>query len=83
MRWQIANEARSVELAINISYPICTSVIQWKNCFIKNNQEMLLDLTDFVLQEQPEDNLMVANSRAWYNGSCYMYLDFHSTKRAL
>ena len=43
-----------------------------ENCFIKNNQEMLLDLADFVLQEQPEDNLMVANSRAWYNGSYTM-----------
>ena len=29
---------------------------------------MLLDLTDFALQEQPEDNLMVAISWAWYNG---------------
>ena len=30
---------------------------------------MLLDHANFALQEQPEDNLMVANSRAWYNGS--------------
>ena len=29
---------------------------------------MLLDLADFALQEQPEDNLMLAISRAWYNG---------------
>ena len=27
---------------------------------LKNNQEILLDLADFTLQEQPEDNLMVA-----------------------
>ena len=33
---------------------------------------MLLDLTDFALQEQPEDNLMVAISWAWYNGSYTM-----------
>ena len=33
---------------------------------------MLLDLADFALQEQPEDNLMVAISGAWYNGSCTM-----------
>ena len=33
----------------------------------KNNQEILLDLADFVLQEQPENNLMVAFSWAWYN----------------
>ena len=27
---------------------------------VKNNQEMLLDLAYFALQEQPEDNFMVA-----------------------
>ena len=37
--------------------------------FIKNSQEIFLDLADFTLQEQPEGNLMVAISRAWYNGS--------------
>ena len=37
---------------------------EWNNRFIKNNQEILLDLADFALQEQPEDNLMVAISRA-------------------
>ena len=31
---------------------------------MKNNQEILLDLADFALQEQREDNLMVAFSRA-------------------
>ena len=30
---------------------------------------MFLDRTDFALQEQAEDNLMVAFSWAWYNGS--------------
>ena len=30
---------------------------------------MLLDHADFALQEQAEDNLMVAFSWAWYNGS--------------
>ena len=39
---------------------------------IKINQEILLDLADFALQEQPEDNSMVAISRAWYNGSYTM-----------
>ena len=39
---------------------------EWNNCFIKNNQEILLDLADFALQEQPEDNLMATISRAWY-----------------
>ena len=33
---------------------------------------MLLDLADSALQEQPEDNLMVAISWAWYNGSYTM-----------
>ena len=42
---------------------------EWNNCFIKNNQEILLDLSNFAMQEQPEDNLMVAISQAWYNGS--------------
>ena len=47
---------------------------EWNNClfffffFEKNNQDILLDLADFALQEQPEDNLTVAISRAWYNG---------------
>ena len=41
---------------------------EWNNCFIKNNQEILLDLADFALQEQPEDNLMVAVSQVCYNG---------------
>ena len=39
---------------------------------LKNNQETLLDLVDFALQEQLEDNLMVSISRAWYNGSYTM-----------
>ena len=45
---------------------------EWNNCFIKNHQEILLDLVDFALQEQPEDKLMVAISRPWYNGSYTM-----------
>ena len=24
---------------------------EWNNCFIKNNQEIVLDLTDFAVQE--------------------------------
>ena len=53
-----------------ISYP--TSVSGIINCFIKNNKEILLNLADFALQEQLEGNLMVAISRAWYNGSYTM-----------
>ena len=36
---------------------------EWNNCFIKNNQEILLDFADFPLQEQLHDNLMVSISR--------------------
>ena len=32
----------------------------------------MLDLADFALKGQPEDTLMVAISRAWYNGSYTM-----------
>ena len=45
----------------------------------------MLDLADFALQEQPEDNLMVAISRAWHNGSYTMdakpikFLELHYT----
>ena len=55
------------------------------NSFIKNNKEIFLDRADSALQEQPEDNLMVATSRAWYNGSYTMatkpikYLELHYT----
>ena len=41
---------------------------EWNNCFIKNKQEILLDLADFALQEQPEDNSVVVISWAWFNG---------------
>ena len=39
---------------------------EWNNCFIKNNQELLQDLADFALQEQPEDNLMVSIEQGLY-----------------
>ena len=45
---------------------------EWVNCFVKNNEEILPNLAGFSLQEQPEDNSMVANSPAWYNGSYCM-----------
>ena len=57
---------------------------EWNNCFINNNQGILLDVADFALQGQPEDNLMVSISRACrYNGSYAMAanpiksLEFH------
>ena len=58
-----------VELAIIISYPTSLSGII---VVLKNNQEILLDLANFALQEKPEDGLMVAISREWYNGSYTM-----------
>ena len=33
---------------------------------------MLLDLADFTLQEQPEENLIIVFTRAWYNDSYTM-----------
>ena len=33
---------------------------------------MLRDLADVALREQPQDNVMVAISQAWYNGSYTM-----------
>ena len=34
--------------------------------------DILLHLADFALQIQPEDNVTVDISRAWYNGPCTM-----------
>ena len=45
---------------------------EWNYCFTKNNQEILPDLADFALQEQPEDNFMVVISLELYNGSYTM-----------
>ena len=45
---------------------------EWNNCFIKNNQAIFSDLADLALQEQQEDNLMVAISPAWYSCSYTM-----------
>ena len=46
---------------------------EWNNCFIKNNQEILLDFADFALQGQLEViPVTVSFSRVWYNGSYTM-----------
>ena len=64
---------------------LISNKLKWNNCFIKNNQDVLLDLTDFALQEQTEDNLMVTISWAWFNGSYTVvakpvkYLKLHYT----
>ena len=56
---------------VGYNHPI-SNKRECNNRFIKNNQKLLLDLAGFAWQEQPEDILMVANSRAWYNGSYTM-----------
>ena len=43
---------------------------EWNNCFIKNNREILLYLADFALQEQLEDNLMIA--KCLEHGTCIL-----------
>ena len=48
-------------------YHLVSNKREWNNC----NQEILLDVADFTLQEPAEDNLMVTISQAWYNGSTY------------
>ena len=49
-------------------YHLISNKCEWNNCFIKTDQEILLDLTDFGLQEQPEDIFTVAISRLIYHG---------------
>ena len=39
----------------------------------------MLDLDDFELQDQPEDNLMVTISWVSYNGSYYMSTEIYLT----
>ena len=56
---------------VGYNHPI-SNKHEWNNCFFKTKQEILLDLADFAFQEQPEDNLMVAISWVWYNGSYTM-----------
>ena len=68
-RARVGYEMMRAELAIIISYPTSASGII---VLLKNNQETLIDLVDFALKEQLEDNLMVSFSRAWFNGSYTM-----------
>ena len=46
-------------VAVGYYHPI-SNTGEWNNCFIKNNQKML-DLVDFILQERPEDDLLVGH----------------------
>ena len=44
---------------------------EWNNIVLLKTLKKynLLDLADFVLQEQTEDNLMASISQTWYNSS--------------
>ena len=72
-------------LLIGYNY-LMSNRLKWNNCFTKNNQDILPDLFDLALQEQTEDNLMVAISWAWFNGSFTVvakpvkYLKLHYTR---
>ena len=66
----IANKAHSAQLAVIISYPTSASGIivlleKNKQNKTKQKQEILQDLTDFAVQRQPDDNLIVTISRPW------------------
>ena len=60
-------DSQSTELAVIISHPTSVSAIMivLSKAIIKKR---LQDLTDFALQEQDEDNLMVVIFQLWYNG---------------
>ena len=60
--YEMIDSQRGAERRVCYNHLI-SSKREWKTCFSKNNQEILLDLADFALQEQPE-NLLVAISRA-------------------
>ena len=51
------NSQRGAKRRVGYNHLISNKPEQ-NNCFIKNNQEIMLDLADFALQEQPEDNLI-------------------------
>ena len=64
-----------------------SNTLKWNGCFIKNNQDILLDLIDFALQEQAKAYLMVTISWAWFNVSYtsmvakpVKYLKFYNTR---
>ena len=70
----ISNEGRRAraEFAAIISYPTSASgmIVSLKN------QEILLDLADFALQEQAIDNLMVAKSQSNSRNCRYTMIHF-------
>ena len=71
VRYEMIDSQRGVKRRVGYNH-IISNKRKWNNCFIKNNQEILLVLTDFAVREKPADNLMAAISWPWYNGSCTM-----------
>ena len=76
MRWHIANEARSTELAIIISYPTSASEITVLLKTPTNFRELFPTLfvktNNFQLVFNFEQTRTVIVWRAWYNGSYTM-----------
>ena len=60
--WLVAIVYLTIIPRARVGYEMISNKREWNNCFIENNQEMLLDHADFALQEQAEGNLMVAFS---------------------
>ena len=80
MRWQIANEARSTELAIIISYPTSASgitvLLKTPTRFRELFPTLIVKANDFQLVFSFEQTRTVLVWRAWYNGS---YVTLHRT----
>ena len=76
MRWQIANEARSTELAIIISYPTSASgitvLLKTPTKFRELFPTLFVKANDFQLVFSFEQTRTVIVWRAWYNGSYTM-----------
>ena len=77
MRWQIANEARSPELAIIIPYPTLsvsgiTVLLKTPTKFRELFPTLFVKANDFQLVFGFQQTRTVTVWRAWYNGSYTM-----------
>ena len=62
IRWEIANEAPSAELAIIIS--VISNKLEWNNCVIKNAHKISrIRLPNFICEKQPIFSLFLILSR--------------------
>ena len=81
--WHLFNIGRGYEMIDSTLLVEYNQLIfkrpEWNYCFIKNNPEILLDMADFTLQEQPEDNQwLIYHERALSQSNpwnCIMYND--------